>query len=155
MVLKMGYIDCKTTIGDKIHLGINERVNFIGGESATGKTLLINSIKNIVKNPIVVSESNVDISRFIVIDDELNLSVLNEVKDGSIVFIDRYDIYSENAIKKIEKKMQEVKAAWLIMSNYPRLSAGLGATFRSALTLKVSKRNKERIFETESKIFDL
>ena len=102
--------------GIVIDLAIEDRVTLIGGDSATGKTFIINTFKNAIENKGVVKECSVDISRFVIIDNTFSIENINLVREKSIVFIDKYDIFSKEQKKRIWDKMRNVSAAWIIMT---------------------------------------
>lgn len=115
----MSNLYIKSVANVVIDLAIKDRVTIIGGDSGTGRTYLTSIIKAAIKNRGFTLESNVDVARFVVIEDELNIENVNAIKEKSIVFIDRYDGYSEENKRRIWQKMKNVSAAWIIMSRYP------------------------------------
>lgn len=131
----MGEIICNSINGIDLNLKIDERITVIGGLSGSGKTYLINEIKNIIKNP-NSHTINVDISRFTVIDDELNISNVIGINDNTIVFVDRYDSFAKTSRIKIWEKMQTTKAIWVIVTRNPDFPKGLCCSTKSFKELK-------------------
>ncbi len=126
----MGKLICKSENGVEISFDINEKITVIGGYSASGKTYIINALKNAKKNSYNLY-SNIDVSRYIIIDDELNISNVNNIKNDSIVFVDRYDSFSNESKQAIWDKMKKTSAIWVVMSRNPDFPNGLSCSIKS------------------------
>ncbi|MBR1453195.1 MAG: hypothetical protein IJ593_00900 [Lachnospiraceae bacterium] len=147
----MSCIKIKERSGNEIDFDIKDRLTFIGGNSGTGKTFVIDIVKDMKLNGYEVGDSNVDPSRFVIIDSSLNIAVLKEVKDGSIVFIDNYDSFPEDSKKKVIKAMFKYAAIWIICTRYPKFPYGTCYSKDSYKELIAEKSDTGFIFKLENK----
>ena len=142
----MAKIKYRTNQGLTIDIQMPEQFVFLGGDSGTGKTYLINNLENIITNPEILLEKNVNPNNIVLIDKQINLDRLRYIQKGSYVFVDRYDNFSNSAKKKIIEKMREISAYWIIMTRNPDIPKGLGATGRSFCGIDIVKDKDNKIF---------
>ena len=148
----MGELIVKSTGGTNIKLELSDRLTFIGGESGSGKTYMIRTIKGVSRNSSSLKESNIDVSRFVIIEDENSLQ-LKAIKDGSVVLIDRYDCFSQAAKKSIWNKMKKVKATWIVMTRSADFPAWSGFSLRSFKTLECKHKRNGRDITLRTKYY--
>lgn len=134
-------------------LDICERITFVIGDSGSGKTYLSNLLLDYTKNG-GLSESDVGISMYvtdppdyekqkvpnnkiIVCKDDTDVIKITRAKN-KIIILDRYDIYSDEAKKKIDKVMRRYDNAWIIFSRYNNIP-NYGYSLRSMVTLEHKK----------------
>ena len=113
---KLIYISAINNI--KFDLDITARVTFITGDSGTGKTYLVSVIKKALLNKVATKYCSINMNRFVIIEDDLTISNLVNLKDMSVVLVDRYDCFSIESKKKLWNKMKTANAAWIIMTRY-------------------------------------
>lgn len=95
-LIKQGfYIRAKN--GKEINIPIKAKVTLIKGDSATGKTKMINEIIAMISNNgILIDKCTVDIKHILVIRDANEFKILlnsdSEYKDRKIIFIDKFEL---------------------------------------------------------------
>lgn len=143
----MSYINYKSKMGIILKLLIQDRITFILGDSGVGKTFLIDVLKDAKKSPYSMKETNLPLDKLVIIDDSLNISVLNDVKNGSVVFIDKYDSFRLEEKEAVLKKMANTDATWIIMTRNPIFPVSLGVSNTSYKELKTKVNGNDKIFE--------
>lgn len=130
---------------NRFELDINERITFIGGDSATGKTLLVNAMYDVMKNPSAsnirgISAQNVRACKG---EDTLQLALNNK---KCLIVIDRYDIFSGKSRKILSKEIEKINYnTWIIMTRRPdfKFSYNPGVSAMSFGKLVVKKSNSD------------
>ena len=100
-----------------LHIPIYDKITVITGDSATGKTKMMNFLKackRAKKNNTKI-ESSVNLDDILLVFDEDTIKLIIEKKEKDrIIFIDRFNtVYSE----KLEKFMTESKNIFIIMGH--------------------------------------
>lgn len=119
-------------------LEIDERITFIGGDSGTGKTFIIEALMDATKNPDIVKSEGLILDRIKVCASEDTTYSISNIK-GNIIFLDRYDNYSEETKKLIWKKMAKQDNTWVLMSRNPDIPKNYGFSEKSYKELKTKK----------------
>lgn len=101
----------------RFNIDINRRITIINGDSATGKSLLIQVLETIITNKSFYANdvSGFDINSFILIKHPSELFKLQNIKHNFIV-VDRYDLFSLNEKEILWEKLKLNGNAWLIMA---------------------------------------
>lgn len=90
-----------STKGIEIHMPINAKISIISGNSATGKTKMMNDLADIIENDFVKS-CNIEPSRIKVLKDRQAFDFFmkeNSVRE-SIIFIDNFELTNINRSAK-------------------------------------------------------
>lgn len=100
-----------------LHIPIYDKITVITGDSATGKTKMMNFLKackSAKKNNTKI-ESSVNIDDILLVFDEDTLKLIMEKKEeGRIIFIDRFNTMQSQEIAKF---MDESKNIFIIMGH--------------------------------------
>lgn len=139
----------KMEISNKVsmQLEIDERITFIGGDSGTGKTFIIDALIDAIKNPDIVKSEGLILDRVKVCEDEDVVCSIPDIK-GNIIFLDRYDSYSEKTKELIWKKMAMKDNTWVLMSRNPDIPENYGFSQKSYKELKTKKTNGKTVIYT-------
>lgn len=135
----------KMEISNKVsmQLEIDERITFIGGDSGTGKTFIIDALIDAIKNPDIVKSEGLILDRVKVCEDEDVVCSIPDIK-GNIIFLDRYDSYSEKTKELIWKKMAMKDNTWVLMSRNPDIPENYGFSKKSYKELKTKKQMEKQ-----------
>lgn len=140
----MAKINLRLTSNTIIELNIEERITFIGGDSGTGKTLLMQAIFDAKENSTDIELKGIDIDKF-----ELCFSE-NEVANlltchNKVILIDRYDIFDLKTKQTLWKKMSELDNTWIIMTRNPDIPYNFGHSSSSYKEIKQKTDNNGNI----------
>lgn len=95
----------------EISIPIYDKITVITGDSATGKTKMINFIKaclNSVRNQAEI-ETSINLDDIIIIDDKYTMeSVIKNDEKKKIIFIDRFNILVDKNILQFIQKSQNI-----------------------------------------------
>lgn len=130
-------------------LEIDERVTFIGGDSGTGKTFIIEALIDATKNPDLVRAKGLKLNRIKVCTNEDAIYGISNVK-GNIIFLDRYDNYSEKAKELIWRQMAKQDNTWVLMSRNPDIPQNYGFSRKSYKELKTMKQKDKILICTKN-----
>lgn len=140
----------KAIIGNTdIDISIDEMVTFIGGDNATGKTLLAKMLKNAKVNNLKAYKMYVDgqeysFSNIFVYMNELEAkSIYKSNVKNKLIIIDRYDSFSKDTKKEIEKEINKNNNTWIIISRHPDLKVTRGISTNSFKNLVLKKENNK------------
>jgi predicted ABC-class ATPase len=82
----------KTKTGIKIDIPINAKVTIISGDSATGKTKMINTLSSLLQTHEII-ESSVDNDDIIVVKDMQSYKLLLHASyEYKVIFMDKFDL---------------------------------------------------------------
>lgn len=135
----------------QINLDIKDRITIIMGDSATGKTYLINTIDAITKNPGTIKVSGIPENRLVVCKSESEVANILNCKHSSMIFIDRYDNYSTESKKKIINMMKTLQYIWVIITRNPDFP-NYGTSFESIVDLKRTEYGQKTLLELKQHI---
>ena len=107
-------IESKTVI----ELDLEDKLTFIGGDSASGKTYLTNMIFECLAGEFEVDIHGGTLEDFLVCMNERELGQVTG-KRHKIIIIDRYDIYSRESKEKLLDAIEKEDNTWLIMTRSP------------------------------------
>ena len=130
-----------------MQLEIDERITFIGGDSGTGKTFIIDALIDAIKNPDIVKSEGLILDRVKVCEDEDVVCSIPDIK-GNIIFLDRYDSYSEKTKELIWKKMAMKDNTWVLMSRNPDIPENYGFSKKSYKELETKEINGKTVIYT-------
>lgn len=126
----MAIIKAELDKDTNLYLDLSERITFIAGDSGTGKTFMINALDDISKNPDLALIDGIVPEQLLILKNSDDIHKLDNI-DKKIVFIDRYDIYSADAKKKIWNAMSKNQGIYVLMSRYPDLPCNYGFSKKS------------------------
>lgn len=135
-----------------VDIRIPSLISVVTGDSSTGKTLMLNLLKDLQNaGSYKVVESNIELDDIIICTDQNDISYLLMHKDelvGKTIFIDRYDMYySEDLTKFIKKSPNR-----FILMSHTRVRLDKFPVY-SLITLKYSDNTKT--FSTEPLFYQL
>lgn len=144
----MSKLELNLSKNSKASFDIDDRITFIGGDSGTGKTFTIDALIDAVKNPDISNIKKSILDRIIVCKDEENLQSIRGCS-GKIIFLDRYDIFSEKAKAIMQEEMIRRDNTWIIMTRRPDFTINCGFSSNSYKTLKTyTNDNGVQVIET-------
>ena len=121
-----------------MYLDLTERITFIAGDSGTGKTYIVDALDDISKNPDIAKIEGIKPEQIVILKDSNDVHKLSNTA-GKIVFIDRYDIYTNEAKKKVWKALSSNQGIFIIMSRFPDIPYNFGFSKKSFKELKVNR----------------
>lgn len=129
-------------------LDIRERLTFISGDSGIGKTLMVDMMYDIMKNPDASEITGLDPHKIVVCKNEDSLSLIFG-RDRCLIVLDRFDIYSQDSKDLVQREIEKENNTWLIVTDKPsfKFSRNVGVSFSSFRTLKVTQTLTGNIIE--------
>lgn len=134
-----------------IDFNLRNRITFIGGNSGTGKTYIISLLKEYKRNKDMILKSNFNIDNMIFLEDESDISQLFSC-NKNLIFVDRFDIYSNKSKKLVYKKMSERNCTWIIISRRPSLPENYGMGLDSIVELREEIKDNKHIFYLKTRL---
>lgn len=131
----------------RVELNIDQRITFIGGNSGTGRTLLIENLIDAVKNKEVSLINRDLLDRIIVCRDSDDLPHIKNCSN-KIVFIDRYDIFTSEEKEKVSKEISRQDSTWIIMTRRPNIKCKYGIGIDSYKELVTKVENGVQVIKT-------
>lgn len=94
-------INIKTESGTNIFIPINDKVSIIKGDSATGKTKMINYLNMLLSEPSEIKYCNMNYNNIIICKDKKEFNIFIESSKihgikNKVVIIDRFDTMSDD-----------------------------------------------------------
>lgn len=98
-----------------IELNLEDKLTFIGGDSASGRTYMTNLIFECLAGELEADVHGGNLEDFLVCMNERELGQVTG-KRHKIIIIDRYDIYSRESKEKLLDAIEKEDNTWLIMT---------------------------------------
>lgn len=111
-------IDLSIESNTVIELDLEDKLTFIGGDSASGRTYMTNLIFECLAGELEADVHGGNLEDFLVCMNERELGQVTG-KKNKIIIIDRYDIYSRESKEKLRDAIEKEDNTWLIMTHNP------------------------------------
>lgn len=118
---------------------IESPITILTGDSGTGKTLLFRSLVGIVNNNLQKNVQGIKLEDIRICLNEREVgNILNQ--QFKFIFVDRYDSYSSEAKRDINRSMMKYRNNWIIVSRLMEVP-NLGTSGHGVKEIKMKKQN--------------
>lgn len=132
-MVRLSKVQIHPALNITVEINIDQMVTIFCGNSGTGKTYIVDSLRIIKSTPGLIKYSGFDPDNILIIDRESEINQIGQDKiKGKLIIVDRADKLQADTNEKLNELINECQNTWILMKRINKES------------IRSDKRNKNK-----------